>query len=132
MIQLTHDKNLVSQLAQSFSGVNQAQVETLDSVLDSRGAVDDQPHHTRNAASQDGSVKDAIVDFFDWCVKGGLCLFVLVMFGMMLGTRRANVCVRERVENQNEPNVRMDQKRRLHNSKRTSIRTINLVSSPSA
>jgi hypothetical protein len=65
MIQLAHDEDLFSKLLETFRRVNEPKVKTLNGILDSSGLVGHKAYKARDTRTQDRSVVNTIINFFD-------------------------------------------------------------------
>jgi hypothetical protein len=76
MVELTHDKNFIAKLSQSFRGINQAEVKAFYSVLDPGGFVHNLSNNAADPGTKNRSFVNTRVDFFNRRIKGSLYLIV--------------------------------------------------------
>jgi hypothetical protein len=78
MIELAHDVYLLAQLLQALVGVDEAKVEALDRVFETRGLMRNEPYESGYAGSQNRTVVHAVVYLLDGLAEGDLFSFVNV------------------------------------------------------
>ena len=69
---MTHNIDFIAQLFQTGRGIDEAEIETLDGIVDARDAMRNHAYRATDARAQDFSRSHAVIDFFNGRIKQSL------------------------------------------------------------